>query len=489
MTFRANHAIMEVMNQSKFVCNCLADLTDGLREGLSHFSGPCRAAVLYATLPQDPVFIYDPQNLLRGHEPRFKELYIDTTDWKDSGPHQFLKNGSFHMVPEKNLQLAGLVSFGGRSSSVYYQMWFTEHHPDMCAVGPTERWLEHAAWRFSHDIANDKELYTGISGNFLREYATHAVRDFIVDEMNLKLGWDTQLRVYPILDTILGIGNTREEGAWPRGELVFVEKSALSSIQFVTSFPELEQPSLNNFKHVRKLLLAVENSNRKLVSQGQTIIGISEDYINEFCINAEFNGRHGFIRLNGEAVCSFSDGSFRSTTHQAKLVHVEEMLLESKLNPESSSFLFKIVCSLAHFAENRKFGCTLILDLNDTPVTISGQKLEKPIDLRQLNYLELAKSLAKVDGALHICRDLKLHAFACLLDGRSIAGEDRARGARFNSALRFTTEHHNLIVVVVSSDRPVSTIQEGVEISAQCRWNPVSTCTIRHKTLREWISA
>jgi hypothetical protein len=475
------------MNAITFICNCLSDLSDGLRDGLSHFSGPSRAAVIYTLSPDQPIRIYDPQNLLRGHEPRFKELYLDTPDWHETRRHQFLNNGSFHMVPEKNLQMAGLISFGGRSNSVFYQMWFTEHHPDMCAIGPTERWLEHAAWRFSQDIANHHELYTGISGSFLREYAIHAVRDFIVDEMNVKLGWDTQLRVFPMLDTILGIGNTREEGAWPRGELVFVEKSALPSIGFVTSFPALEQPSINNFKHVRKLLLAVENSDRKLVSQGQTIIGISDDYINEFCINAEFHGRHGFVRLNGETVCSFSDGSFRSTTHQAKLVQVEEILLDSDLDHESSSFLFKIVCSLAHFAENRKFGCTLILDLNDEPVALSGQKLEKPIDLRQLNYLELAKSLAKVDGALHICRDLKLHAFACLLDGRSIPGEDRARGARYNSALRFTAENRNLFVVVVSSDRPVSTIQEGIEISAQCQWNPVSACTVPHQTLEEWL--
>jgi len=476
------------MNASTFICNCLADLADGLRDGLSHFSGPSRTAVIYALSPDHPVYIYDPQNLLRGHEPRFKELYLDNLDWHGNGGHGFLQYGSFHMVPEKNLQMSGLISFGGRSSSVFYQMWFTEHHPDMCSIGPTERWLEHAAWRFSQDIANNQELDTGISGSFLREYATHAVRDFIVDEMNVELGWDTQLRVYPILDTIIGIGNTREEGAWPRGELVFVEKGALPKIEFVTSFPEMEQPIINNFKHVRKLLLAVENSSRKLVSQGQSILGISEDYINEFCINAEFIGRHGFIRLNGETACSFSDGSFRSSTHQAKLVQVEEMLLESDLDPENSSFLFKIVCSLAHFAENNKFGCTLILDLNDEPVSLSGQKLEQPIDLRQLNCLELGKSLAKVDGALHIGRDLKLHAFACLLDGRSIPGEDRARGARFNSALRFTAEHRNLIVVVVSSDRPVSTIQEGIDISAQCQWSPVSTCTVQHQMLEDWVS-
>jgi len=476
------------MLDETFICNCLADTADGLRDGLSHFSGPSRTSVIYAIRPADPVCIYDPQNLLRGHEPRFKELFIDTDDWRNQPLTPLLKNGSFHMTPEKSLQLAGIISCGGRSSSVFYQMWFTEHHPDMCSVGPSERWLEHAAWRFSHDVADEKGLYTGISGSFLREYAAHAVRDYIVDAMNLKLGWDTQLRVYPILDAILGIFNTREEGAWPRGQLVFIDPSALSRLNLITRFPEMEQPNIDNFKHVRKLLQAVEQSERKLVSQGSSIIGISNEIIKDFCIVADFRGRHGFIRLNGEAVCSFTDGVYKSTTHRAKMVQVEEALLETSLDSESGNQLYKIICSIVHYAEGQKFGCTLILDLNKKIEKIAGQKLMPSLDLRENGHLELAMSLAKVDGALHIGQDLKLHAFACLLDGRSIPGEDRARGARFNSALRFTCEHENLLVVVVSSDRPISVIQEGVEISAQCQWNPVSACHMDMTTLESFIN-
>jgi len=476
------------MLDETFICNCLADTADGLRDGLSHFSGPSRTSVIYAIRPEDPVCIYDPQNLLRGHEPRFKELFIDTDDWRNQPLTPLLKNGSFHMTPEKSLQLAGIISCGGRSSSVFYQMWFTEHHPDMCSVGPSERWLEHAAWRFSHDVADEKGLYTGISGSFLREYAAHAVRDYIVDAMNLKLGWDTQLRVYPILDAILGIFNTREEGAWPRGQLVFIDPSALSRLNLITRFPEMEQPNIDNFKHVRKLLQAVEQSERKLVSQGSSIIGISNEIIKDFCIVADFRGRHGFIRLNGEAVCSFTDGVYKSTTHRAKMVQVEEALLETSLDSESGNQLYKIICSIVHYAEGQKFGCTLILDLNKKIEKIAGQKLMPSLDLRENCHLELAMSLAKVDGALHIGQDLKLHAFACLLDGRSIPGEDRARGARFNSALRFTCEHENLLVVVVSSDRPISVIQEGVEISAQCQWNPVSACHMDMTTLESFIN-
>ncbi len=33
--------------------------------------------MLFSVAPGDPLCICDPQNLLKGHEPRFKELYLD----------------------------------------------------------------------------------------------------------------------------------------------------------------------------------------------------------------------------------------------------------------------------------------------------------------------------------------------------------------------------------------------------------------------------
>jgi Probable sensor domain DACND/Probable sensor domain DACNH len=271
--------------------------------------------------------IYDPQNLLRGHEPKFKELYLDSETWR----HPFFgpRTGptGHQTYPEENLDLTGLISFGARSRPLAYQMWFTEQHPDICHIGPTERWVEHAASRLSHDIANRGELYTGIIGDFLREYATHAVRDFIVDEMNMALGWDTRIRVYPVLDSILGISRTPEEGAWARGELIFAEPAMMGGVDFLIRFPENGRPMLENYKHVRKLLLSVENSPRKLVSDGQQIVGIANSGLPEFCIAAEFKGRIGFLRINDTRVCSFTDGRFQASTLRAKLVQVEALAL------------------------------------------------------------------------------------------------------------------------------------------------------------------
>jgi len=471
-----------------FTCHCIGDTLDGLRDGLSHFSGPSRAAMVFAMGSDAPMFIFDPQNLLSGHEPRMKELYVGNQEWRT---RPSIHRGSLkysHIMPEKNLQMTGLISYGGRSGSVYYQMWFTEHHPDMCGIGPTERWLEHAVWRFSHDMASESTFYTGISGSFLREYATHAVRDDVVDRMNVLLGWDTRLRVYPILDAILELSRTREEGAWPRGELVFVEPQTLAHISFLAQFSPAEQPTMGNIKHVRKLLAAVEQSTLKLVSDGRCVAGIAVDRLPDFSITADFRGGHGFLKVVDDRVCSFADGTYQSTTRRANLVHLEEALLESALDPETGTTLLKIIAALVLQAEDQKHGATLVLDLNPSPVIISGQCFDRALDLREPAILGLAKSLLKVDGALHIGADIHLHGFACLLDGRTIVGEDRARGARYNSALRFTAEHADIIVVVVSSDRPVSVIQSGVEVSAACQWTPMSSRIVEPILLDQWVN-
>ncbi|WP_300464652.1 DNA integrity scanning protein DisA nucleotide-binding domain protein [Desulfobacula sp.] len=475
------------MDECTFAHTCIVETAEGLRAGLSHFSGPSRTAVIYSIKPDDPMQIFDPQGLLTGHEPKFKELYIDADKWRGKTPFAYDKKKFSNLITEKNLELAGLISYGGRSSSVVYQMWFTEHHPDMCSIGPTERWLEQAVWRLSHDIANEQDLYTGISGSFLKEYATHAVRDYLVDEMNVLIGWDTQIRIYPILEAVLKISRTPEERAWPIGELIFVEKQSLPKMTFIAKFPKAEQPELENIEHIRKLLQSVENSDRKLVSDERTIIGIIKGEKPEFSISADFKGRYGFLKLNNKTICSFSDGSFKSTTRKAKLVQVEEALLESDMDPAAASAFFKIIVSIVHSAAKQRHGCSIVIDLNETPIFISGHSLEQPIELKKREGLELTKSLSKVDGALHLGADLRLHGFACLLDGHFIPGENRARGARFNSALRFTAEHKNIIVIVVSSDDPVSIMIDGeaVNTNTQCKFSSLYNDPL---LLEQWVT-
>ncbi|RPH41917.1 MAG: DNA-binding protein [Desulfobulbaceae bacterium] len=479
---------MKTPQEIAFVHRCIGETLSGVRDGLSRFSGESRTAVIFCLDPQDSLYILDPQNLMRGYEPKLEEIYQENRTWRQESQFVFNRNTFSLIDPLPNLQLDGRISYGGTSGSVFYQMWFTEHHPDMCSTGPTERWLEHAVLRFSHDIADEKFLYTGISGGFLREYATHAVHDYIVDITNIKLGLDTHIEIYHVLNSILGISKTHEERVRPHGKILFIEPRFIDSISFLARFRGSERPRINHLKHVRKLLQAVEDSNRKLISDGISILGVSEGTQPVFHLSAEFQGKIGFLELNREKVCSFTDGSYTSNTHRAKLFEVEEALLDYDLDAAVRSSLFQIIVALVHNAQNKMFGCTLVIDLADKMALISGQSIKPPIDLCRENQLNLACALSKVDGALHIRADLHLHAFACLLDGHTISGEDRARGARYNSALRFSAEHPKTIIVVVSSDRPVSVLQQGKKIRYSSRAELSPHCMLRPKSLDKWLA-
>jgi hypothetical protein len=457
---------------------------DGLRDGLSHFSPPSRAALIYATGPDSPPRICDPQGLLVGHEPKLRDYYLYSTAWRNGcvadGQMVFIESD------ESNLDLAGTIALGARSQSVSYQMWFTDEHPGMCSVGPTKRWLEYAAGLLSQNFATREVMNLDTAGFVLQHCATHAVRDYIVDERS-RLGWlDTHVRIYPFLDAVLGVSGTQEEGAWPRGRMVVVEPSQLDEVRFICRFPATEQPMMADCKHVRKLLQAVEDSGRVLVSDGIRVLGIAIGPMPGAYLAAQFSGTHGFLWLKDELVCSFFDGGFHSSNMRANLVQLEEQLLETDMTMEDQHTLLQIASLMVNRVRDRKHGCTLVIDTGKERLRMSGQHFERPLDLKDSGQLKLACSLAKLDGAVHLGRDLKLHGFACLMDGRSVPGENRARGARFNSALRFTAEHDDILVVVVSSDRPVSIIKSGVELTALCHFRHVAGLS-RPPLLAEWI--
>ncbi len=475
--------------QYSFVRRCVSDIINGLSEGFTHFSGASRAAAIFALTADSPLMICDPQNLLRGHEPIFKQLFLQDESWRYHDKARITDRKFIDVLSVPGLGLAGLLSSGGYSSPVFYQHWFTEHHPNLCSAGPSECWLEHALWRFAHDVANGAERYSGISGYFLKEYATHAVRDHIIDRMNRLIGWDTPLRIYPVLDAILMISETREEGSWPEGQLLFIDPRMTHEVEYLIEFDHDARPQLSHYRHVRKMLQSVEHANRYLVSDGRSVLGICGGKRPAFFVCAEFFGRRGFLKVNNDKICSFSDGRFSSTNYRPTLVQLEELLLEQDLEQSQRFFLFRIVTGMVYHAQRNKHGCALVLDLNKEPEDIAGYVLKPPLDLSKPAMLHMAKSLAKVDGALHIGADLHLHGFASLLDGRTYTGEDRARGARYNSALRYSHEHPNVIVVVVSADMPVSVLFRGTDMEGVCSWrqNP-SAGAYQLSTLEQWVA-
>lgn len=461
----------------------LSHIFDGLCAGLRRFSGPSRVAVAYALHPAGPVFIHDPQDLLREHEPKIQELFRDPLSFLCSQHPEY--DGFF---PCRDVQLSGVISFGARAASLPLQMWFTDHHPDICSVLPTQRWLEQAC-RLMVQSMESRACTVENAGLILQDFALHAVRDAIVDERNRSIGMDSRLRVYTVLSAILELSKAREEGRRPVGEMVFVEPDLVGTIHYMAKFEPQERPLLHDTKHVRKLLQAVEGTHHRLVCDGTHIIGIGAGRLPDYSISAEFLDRHGFVILHDTKICSFADGNLHSSNREPILVALEEALVEMRWPPHPIYGVMRTVLGIVKSAQDRQHGCALILDYGTPLADTSGQHLTSALNLRRLAELDLAKTLARVDGALHIdIRTLRLVAFATLMDGKAVPGENRARGARYNSALRFSAEHPELLVVVVSSDRPISIIQHGTELSTRCEWHPQGRGEVSPPTLAQWVS-
>lgn len=475
------------MNASSFFNLCAYHVQEGLRDGLSHFSQPSRAALIYAETPTSDICIYDPQDLLRGHEPILEKFFIESQEWRTcSFVHSTLP--SFDMRPCDSPSMTGIISYSAHCGSVFHQTWCTEQHPDLCSLSPTEHWLEHAAWVMSQAYEGKNTLLLDLAGTLLQGWSTHAVRNAIVDARTELIGMDTQLRIFPVLDAILAISKTLEEGEKPRGILCFIEPSALRHIHFLARLEHSERPAIHSHKHVRKLLQSVETSGHFLVSDGESIVGIAEHCPEGAAsLRAEFCGTHGFLWLEDQLLCSFSDGSFHSSTRKANLVSLEELLIEAGLDSEEQHDLFSSVSQIVESTRERRHGCTLVLDFQEECVSFAGQRLEEPLLLSNPKLLQVARNLAEVDGALHIRKDNTLHGFGCLLDGAAVPAENRSRGARYNSALRFTAARPNIIVVVVSCDRPVSIIFGGVEMSAACPLPPSHSRSSTPHRMEDWL--
>ena len=461
------------MSQDSLKKLCIANILNGVSDGLRRYSNPSRVALLFAPGPDDPVQVFDPQNLLFGHETVLNEVFLVHEDrWRQYILEQIESQPRGHLIPQKNLGLSGLIAFAGAGSEFFYQIWFTEHHPDMCSIKPTEKWLEQAATLLSHDYTSCNPPIN-CSDYVLKNYALQAIADYMVDERNSHLGYDTKIQIPTLLNHILSISKTKEEGAWARGGLFFTDPVNISAIDFLTMFQRNERPIISNIKHIRKLLVSVERSNRKLVSDGNYVVGITVAPAPEYAIVADFRGDNGFLSMGTQKVASFCDGNFYSTTRENKLVELEELLLDSQLDIEAAGTLFSVVSGLIHKAGHSHYGSTMVIDMNDEPLVLSGHVLEPPLSLLDSDNYDLAAAFMRIDGAVQLTPDAKIRGFGCLLDGQSVSWENMARGARYNSALRFSATTSKVVVVVVSADRPVSIIYNGIELNGISRWKPI----------------
>lgn len=128
-------------------------------------------------------------------------------------------------------------------------------------------------------------------------------------------------------------------------------------------------------------------------------------------------------------------------------------------------------------------GMTIVV--SEDPVSemsrLAGQAL--PIKPGYSDHSEVAR-LGRVDGAIVLGRDGRCYGFGVILDGLASSSGDRARGARFNSSVRYQeTAEIGTMVIVISDDGTVDLIpslmprvwREDVEeaVQAFCEYSEI----------------
>ena len=97
-------------------------------------------------------------------------------------------------------------------------------------------------------------------------------------------------------------------------------------------------------------------------------------------------------------------------------------------------------------------GCTIVVSKDPEAETARLRGEGMPIVPDYLEPQEVIR-LGSVDGAIILGPDGRCHAFGVILDGAADEKGDRARGSRFNSAVRYqNTEKAKSMIVVISDD-------------------------------------
>ena len=240
------------------------------------------------------------------------------------------------------------------------------------------------------------------------------------------------------------------ERSGAKGHLVVTDIDNLANKLKVT----IQSPvRLGQARSVRKLLELTDDSTA-LLTDGRAVYGLGE------CVSAPDVAR---VVIEGHAKWSLSIDD----TALMKVVYEHATLPKQILDKE-------LFCDVAHRTLGAvvveriwdTFQCALDSDhgttivVSEDPVSEIGRLGQEALAIKPeyLDYKDVAR-LGRIDGAIVLGPDGRCYAFGVILDGLATSSGDRARGARFNSSVRYQrTSKVGTMVIVISDDGTVDLI-------------------------------
>lgn len=231
-----------------------------------------------------------------------------------------------------------------------------------------------------------------------------------------------------LFSAINNISSQTYERSGARGQLIVTDHDNLENGLNVT----IKNPiRLHNARFARKMLELTDETTA-LLTDGQSVYGLG------MCVSAP-NVAKIKIEGNSEWSLSINDTELIKISHQQATLPkqiLDKNLFEEVARKTLDGVDTERIWNIFQHSLDSGHGTTIVVSKSPaSEVNRLGQEA-LAIKSKYLDYKELAR-LGKIDGAVFLGPDGRCYAFGVILDGMATSSGDRARGARFNSAVRY----------------------------------------------------
>ena len=240
------------------------------------------------------------------------------------------------------------------------------------------------------------------------------------------------------------------ERSGAKGHLVVTDTGNLANKVKVT----LQNPvRLGEARSVRKMLELTDETTA-LLADSRAVYGLGE------CISAPDVVR---IVIEGHAKWSLSINDTALMRVGYEHATLPKQILDKDLfrdvaRRKVGAVDVERIWEVFQSAMDNDHGTTIVV--SDDPISEVKRLGQEALAIKpeHLDHKEVAR-LGGIDGAIMLGPDGRCYAFGVILDGLATATGDRARGARFNSSVRYQkTSNKGTIVIVISDDGTVDLI-------------------------------
>lgn len=415
----------------------ISRIIDATERGICRYAGRAEvAAVIYNSSDKDSA-IWDPNDVLKEYRDHICQLFRQTppNTMPQFFPHQWYN-----------------------PDSLLHQAWFIRTQPEVKSA-VLNHWLKAAADLVELTFINSKRESLPVFGMQLEHFARTAIRHYLQTK-------DPNVDFEHILQQLARCSTTTEEGKRASGHLAFVSRDTKSEMlrnpsNFDVIAELTEAVPLNDYKHIVKSL--------QVTSSGMTLCGTSTELTLLLrkappkALISTFNKGLIDVDYDEEKVCRIKNGEFFFPNQSPALAPTQ--ILRDGHVPEAA---VDIVSKVVESCFLNRHGATVVVVPRPPEFEMSGHRFRTP--LVAANNDRDVQSMSAVDGALLVDHDGSILGYGYLLDGlidvTSAMPERRSRGARYNSALRFSGRMPAAWIAVVSEDGPVTVFNGGRELYA-----------------------